>query len=609
MSDFWSDELMSGYLDGELSPSERLQVEAHLKENPRDQERLREFEQQRQCWQSLKSFTLTNSFQSKVMESIRSGSPEQDPSSQPPLVSPAVSPKPSPKKAWSWKATASVIAALATMILVAIVFPKNFLTEPTTLSSQADSAAPDKEPKQAKQPSEFAARERAGQANSAALREEEKMRPAPQGMRKAAPSVANEADEPGVAEKRMNREAVPPEMEAHEEVDLLAERSTGAEQPHAMFTEDQQIAAAPLAMVDAENAPATDLPDLPILLVETNVRQANPETWQQLAAAPYAAFEGESVAGKADVMAADLADASESEVEAEAFASEDNVFGAIAEAEIMDDDMELSVAADEMPRMMELQSDADLMTEKNAFAPENVRGVEGGLGLDSAAGRHLLVEVELTDQELKQLLEELGGEAHWLDSQNQLAQNSNPLEKQEDLFAEAPEDTFRDLSGVDDGVGRSGGGGGRGGGGGLDRGRRGGGGMGGGGLNGFDPANEQLAGNDKENEETKDEQDRSQETLSKKLVIDWANRVVRRYELAPWLDETLALRSQPFSPLLSESDPSADKRQDQSTENLSATSPTRKKYLLLVRERTDESSLPGQPEEQPLPATESADDE
>ena len=177
MSEFWSEELLSGYLDDELSPSERSHVDAHLKDNPRDRERLRELQLQRELWHPCQSFSVPASFQDQVMRSIQQSTPDQSAEPLSPAAefadelktTPLSPPKPKRNNVWSWKATASVLATLATLILIVVVFPRNLFNEVHTATSSVDSAKAVESEESAAVPSEkLNLRPESARANSAA---------------------------------------------------------------------------------------------------------------------------------------------------------------------------------------------------------------------------------------------------------------------------------------------------------------------------------------------------------------------------------------------------------------------------------------------------------
>ena len=70
MSDFWSEELITDYLDDRLSPSDRKRVEAHLKANPTAADTLRDFQQTRAALRGSKKFELDSGFKDRVLQAV-----------------------------------------------------------------------------------------------------------------------------------------------------------------------------------------------------------------------------------------------------------------------------------------------------------------------------------------------------------------------------------------------------------------------------------------------------------------------------------------------------------------------------------------------------------
>ena len=70
MSDFWSEELITDYLDDRLSPSDRERVEAHLKANPTAADTLRDFQQTRAALRGSKKFELDSGFKDRVLQAV-----------------------------------------------------------------------------------------------------------------------------------------------------------------------------------------------------------------------------------------------------------------------------------------------------------------------------------------------------------------------------------------------------------------------------------------------------------------------------------------------------------------------------------------------------------
>ncbi len=120
MSEFWSEDVISAYLDNQLTSHQRKQVETHLKNNPRDAEALREYQQLRIDIRHAPRYKLDNQFSDRVVRAIGKATPATDPAeAESALDQPKIIKKGS--DAVSWRAAASTIAALAATVLMVIL--------------------------------------------------------------------------------------------------------------------------------------------------------------------------------------------------------------------------------------------------------------------------------------------------------------------------------------------------------------------------------------------------------------------------------------------------------------------------------------------------------
>ena len=67
MNENWSEELISAYLDGELSPSERAAVERRVKRHPEDARLLKELRQLHQDLENVPRYKLDAEFSQRVI--------------------------------------------------------------------------------------------------------------------------------------------------------------------------------------------------------------------------------------------------------------------------------------------------------------------------------------------------------------------------------------------------------------------------------------------------------------------------------------------------------------------------------------------------------------
>lgn len=141
MSSFWSSERISDYLDDRLSVEERARVEEHLRNNPADQAQLVEFTEMQQALRNAPRYELDSGFTDRVLGAIAK-SVQTDPAgmdSEDLAVNKSSADPPRPSTT-NWRYTASMIAALAAILLLsAFLLPNNFRPdEMARLNSSTD---------------------------------------------------------------------------------------------------------------------------------------------------------------------------------------------------------------------------------------------------------------------------------------------------------------------------------------------------------------------------------------------------------------------------------------------------------------------------------------
>ena len=135
--DSFNEELLSGYLDGELSSDEQAQVERMVQQDPRAQQLLEDMEQLRQCLQELPENQPPADTRRRVLEQINHADPVD--SGQ---VQQAAAPRTPPVRAIvSW-----VVAAAAGVALLFIVPP--LLQDSTQVAKNSDSLADSSQPEE-----------------------------------------------------------------------------------------------------------------------------------------------------------------------------------------------------------------------------------------------------------------------------------------------------------------------------------------------------------------------------------------------------------------------------------------------------------------------------
>lgn len=125
--DSFNEELLSGYLDGELSSDEQAQVEHIVQQDPRAQQLLEDMEQLRQCLQDLPENQPPADARRRVLEQIHPA----DPVDRDQLQQAATRPAPPVRAIVSW-----VVAAAAGVALLFIVPP--LLQDSTQVASNRD---------------------------------------------------------------------------------------------------------------------------------------------------------------------------------------------------------------------------------------------------------------------------------------------------------------------------------------------------------------------------------------------------------------------------------------------------------------------------------------
>jgi hypothetical protein len=121
MSDFWSQERITDYLDDRLSPEDRQQVEDYLRKHPQDAETLRDFRQIGKDLRNSRSYRLDDEFSQRVLAAIGQLPATDHPAESDFTVLPAARPRPA-ARARMWRYAAGLVTALAAMLLVAVIF-------------------------------------------------------------------------------------------------------------------------------------------------------------------------------------------------------------------------------------------------------------------------------------------------------------------------------------------------------------------------------------------------------------------------------------------------------------------------------------------------------
>jgi predicted anti-sigma-YlaC factor YlaD len=106
MNPDFPDELLSGLLDGELSPSERARVEQHLASHPADRQLLQELQALRDDLRQLPPVTVPSDFAQRVVQAALAAQPLTS-------VSPAAPAGASPRARWATLAVGVISVAAA----------------------------------------------------------------------------------------------------------------------------------------------------------------------------------------------------------------------------------------------------------------------------------------------------------------------------------------------------------------------------------------------------------------------------------------------------------------------------------------------------------------
>ena len=117
MSDFWSNELVTDYLDDRLSPEEKMRVDEHLQANPQDRGVLTEYQEMQKALRETQRYELDEGFSSRVVQSIQMATRNIESGETDELHQTARSAKKSSTVPWRY--TASMIASLAVILLLA----------------------------------------------------------------------------------------------------------------------------------------------------------------------------------------------------------------------------------------------------------------------------------------------------------------------------------------------------------------------------------------------------------------------------------------------------------------------------------------------------------
>ena len=117
MSDFWSNELVTDYLDDRLSPEEKMRVDEHLQANPQDRGLLAEYQEMQKALRETPRYELDDEFSNRVVQSIKMSAGIVEPNETVEVHQAVRSTKKSATAQWRY--TASMIASLAAILLLA----------------------------------------------------------------------------------------------------------------------------------------------------------------------------------------------------------------------------------------------------------------------------------------------------------------------------------------------------------------------------------------------------------------------------------------------------------------------------------------------------------
>src|SRR4051794_28108632 len=111
------DELLSAFLDGELSPSEHEQIERHLAASPADRQLLAELKSLRSEVQALPPVMVSPEFADRVVRAAVAEAEKHNPAAAATSLPPAP-PTPARRRVWIGAAVASAAALAASFLLV-----------------------------------------------------------------------------------------------------------------------------------------------------------------------------------------------------------------------------------------------------------------------------------------------------------------------------------------------------------------------------------------------------------------------------------------------------------------------------------------------------------
>ncbi len=155
MSNHWSEELITAYIDQRLDAQQRQEVEAYLAENAEARQMLRDFQKIRQQFSTAPEYKLDAGFSDRVLTAIDTQPVAQSSSqSQPPVQ--LASPDSRQNNFWNWKTLSAAAAALAAAILVGIFLlpnPQQPIAD-NRLESGQESASTDSEESAVDKPAE-----------------------------------------------------------------------------------------------------------------------------------------------------------------------------------------------------------------------------------------------------------------------------------------------------------------------------------------------------------------------------------------------------------------------------------------------------------------------
>ena len=155
MSNHWSEELITAYIDQRLDAQQRQEVETYLAENAEAREMLRDFQKIRQQFSTAPEYKLDAGFSDRVLTAIDTQPAAQSSSHSQPSTQLA-SPDSRQNNIWNWKTLSVAAAALAAAVLVGIFLlpnPQQPIAD-NRLESSREAASTDSEESAVSKPAE-----------------------------------------------------------------------------------------------------------------------------------------------------------------------------------------------------------------------------------------------------------------------------------------------------------------------------------------------------------------------------------------------------------------------------------------------------------------------